>query len=423
MYFHNRRGVRLDSHKKPAISRPIETPEASPGAVVPLYTLGRTRLETTVGLGEKLAKFAPLALSKSRMHAIVSPVSGILKNIETLTHPFLGRVPCALIQIDNAIPPLRMRGYSLSDISPDDIVELSKVAGIIDEYDGIPLYRKLRAYRDKGVGLLLCDAVDDEPYVSSGIRCLIEQHGEAAEGIRIALKATGAAKSAMVVMDTGESDELKNFKNALEGMPLLRADGRFPVWTQLEKKINKGYGSFGKIGVQACIALHAAVSRGEPQTDIVITIHGDCVEKPVNVRVPVGTPLSHIFKYCGLKKDPGMVVIGNMMSGVPVEDFGVPVVSGIRSVVALAHRPGPKKAPCIGCGRCIDVCPMEIMPYFVSKFYGRGETELALKYGADRCIGCGACTSVCPSGLELTAIMESVLQEKAQNSMDWSDMG
>ena len=423
MYFLNRRGVRLDSQKSPAISLSIETPEPSPGAVVPLYTLGRTRLETTVGLGEKLAKFAPLALSKSRMHAIVSPVSGILKNIETLTHPFLGRVPCALIQLDPDLPPRKMRGYSLDEIAPDDIIELSKVSGIIDEYDGIPLYRKLRSFRDKGMGLILCDVVDDEPYVSSGIRCLLEKPKEAAEGMRIALKATGASKSSIVVFDSGESKELKNLRNTVEGLRVLRVNGCFPVWTQLEKKINKSYGVFGKIGIQACIALANAVTKGEPQTDIVVTVSGNCIEKRVNIRVPVGTPLSHILKYCGLKKDPGWIVIGNMMSGVPVEDLGVPVVPGIRSIVALTHRPGPKKAPCIGCGRCIDVCPVEIMPYFVSKFYARDEIDLALQYGAKRCIGCGACTSTCPSGIELTAIMESVLSEKAYNSMDWSDMG
>ena len=423
MYFSNRRGVRLDSHKKPAINRPIETPEPSPGAVVPLYTLGRTRLETTVGLGEKLAKFAPLAISKIRNHAIVSPVSGTLKNIETLTHPFLGRVPCALIQLDPELPPLKMRGFSLEEISEEEILELSKVAGIIDEYDGLPLYKKLRAFREERIRLVVCDVVEDEPYVSGGIRCLLERPADVAEGLRIALKATGAAKGAVAVVDNGDCKELSKVRNSVEGMNLLRVSGAYPIWTGLEKKIKSNFGAFGKIGIQACLALADAVQKGQPQTDIVVTVSGDCIEKAVNVSVPIGTPISHIVKWCGLKREPDWIVIGDMMSGVPLEDLGVPVVPGIRSITALAHRPGPKKAPCIGCGRCIDVCPVEIMPYFVAKFFARGETDLALSYGASRCLGCGACSAVCPSGIELAAIMESVLNESAQNTMDWSDLG
>ena len=423
MYFSNRRGVRLDSHKKPAINRPIETPEPSPGAVVPLYTLGRTRLETTVGLGEKLAKFAPLAISKIRNHAIVSPVSGTLKNIETLTHPFLGRVPCALIQIDPELPPLRMRGYSLDEISEDEIIELSKVAGIIDEYDGLPLYKKLRSFREERIRLVVCDVVEDEPYVSSGIRCLLERTADAAEGLRILRKATGAARAVIAVADDGDCKELSKLHSSIEGISLLRVGGAYPIWTGLGKKIKKNFGAFGKVGVQACLALADALQKGQPQTDIVVTVSGNCIEKAVNVRVPIGTPISHIVEYCGLKREPNWIILGDMMSGVPLEDLGVPVVPGIRSITALRHRPGPKKAPCIGCGRCIDVCPVEIMPYFVAKFFARGETDLALSYGASRCLNCGACSAVCPSGIELAAIMESVLNESAQKTTEGSDMG
>ena len=94
----------------------------------------------------------------------------------------------------------------------------------------------------------------------------------------------------------------------------------------------------------------------------------------------------------------------------------------MRLLLALSRREWYKRYSCIGCGRCMLVCPVKIMPYFIARLGELGDAEGAKRYGADRCIGCGACAAVCPSGVELTAIMKTVLTAKPPVLYDWGEL-
>ncbi len=60
-----------------------------------------------------------------------------------------------------------------------------------------------------------------------------------------------------------------------------------------------------------------------------------------------------------------------------------------------------ERRPCINCGFCADVCPVDILPQFTYKCVRADEVEESLAHGLLDCVECGLCTYVCPSKIEL----------------------
>ncbi|MDM8518190.1 4Fe-4S dicluster domain-containing protein [Desulfobacterales bacterium HSG16] len=60
-----------------------------------------------------------------------------------------------------------------------------------------------------------------------------------------------------------------------------------------------------------------------------------------------------------------------------------------------------EKRPCVNCGSCATVCPVDILPQFTLKCILADEIEEALSHGLLDCAECGLCTYVCPSKINL----------------------
>ena len=56
---------------------------------------------------------------------------------------------------------------------------------------------------------------------------------------------------------------------------------------------------------------------------------------------------------------------------------------------------------CLRCGRCVDVCPMNLVPSLIVNDVKYDDFDGALKYGALDCVKCGSCAYVCPSHIKL----------------------
>lgn len=416
MYLFTGRGVRLEPRKAASLNEPVQELPLCGLLAVPLYTLGKTKLELTAGVDGKVAKFAPLALSRSRGHAILAPVSGRIRGVKQMEHPLLGKVPCALLEPEAAIPSHQTQTPRLE---PDDwkgFVEAAKQAGITDEYDGRPLYRKLREWKERPPGLILINALDDDPYVSSGIASLLEEGEAAVKGAEAIAAALGGCEVKAAVYDMPGRGRVRGLPKRIGTAEIIRVMGKYPVLPTLKRRLG---GKADVVGVQACAALFRAVSEGKPQTDVVVTVAGDAVKQWKNVRAPVGTPVRYLLEQCGLEEGVSWLVGGGTMDGESIGNLEIPLVAGMRCLLALKTRPWAKRYPCIGCGRCMLACPMHLMPYYIAKLKEQKEFKEAMKYGAGDCIHCGACTAACPSGIELTSIIRTVV--KRNQRADWSD--
>ena len=61
---------------------------------------------------------------------------------------------------------------------------------------------------------------------------------------------------------------------------------------------------------------------------------------------------------------------------------------------------------CIGCGACVRVCPMRLVPSFLAKYVDKNWTGEVKEWGVLDCIECGACAYVCPAKINLVHYMK-----------------
>ncbi|MDR1564407.1 MAG: 4Fe-4S dicluster domain-containing protein [Oscillospiraceae bacterium] len=397
---HNR-GVPLEGKKNIAFDRTLERHKPREYALVPLFTYGTHQLIPNMGIGENVTRFAPLAVSPSGKHAMIAPVPGVLLGVEEKQHPFFGRVNCARISVNYRLPAAELYPSDWLRIKPHDIINIAKGAGIVDEYDGIPLYRKLKAYAQSRVDRLAGNAIDDDPFVSSGVKVLAEFGSECASGLELCMRAVGAEQGTIYYYDLG-GREIRRIKPRYGVIRCEAVIGNYPLWPALERKL-AGKSGFGKIGVQALYALYGAVTYGLPQTESVITVAGDGIANAGNYLVTSGTTVGDLLTHVGLITEPEYIILNSAMNGTLCLDYDTALIHGMRALICLKRRAVvAEKSGCIGCGRCVSECPAGVLPYYAVKLAEKGDLTDAKRFGTHKCIGCGVCSAVCPAGREMT---------------------
>jgi electron transport complex protein RnfC len=161
--------------------------------------------------------------------------------------------------------------------------------------------------------------------------------------------------------------------------------------------------------VATAVAVYEALRWRKPLLDRVVTVTGPGILEPRNLRVPIGTLLSHVVTACGgLRDHTTRIVAGGPMMGRTLPRLDLPVVKGLNGLVFLTGR-GPLEAgfgPCISCGRCLEACPLGLEPDQVSIRLEVGRTLETESYGPLDCYECGSCSYVCPSGRPLMQFMQ-----------------
>jgi electron transport complex protein RnfC len=157
------------------------------------------------------------------------------------------------------------------------------------------------------------------------------------------------------------------------------------------------------LNVATLYALGRAIFHGEPLVRRVLTLTGDC-ERPGNVLVPVGYPVSALRAVAGAAPEGQLTQVGGPMMGQPLPDPTAVISKTSSCLIFGAERylPAPQPAgSCIRCTRCVDVCPMSLRPLDLYAAAERLDKASLQELRLDACIECGSCSSTCPSNLPL----------------------
>jgi electron transport complex protein RnfC len=152
--------------------------------------------------------------------------------------------------------------------------------------------------------------------------------------------------------------------------------------------------------VGTAAAIYEGVALGRPLLQRVVTVTGNGVQKPVNVMARVGDSFARLVEFAGgYTEKASKLIMGGPMMGIAQYTDEVPVIKGTSCILVLEESPVGKEEelPCISCARCVDVCPMNLMPTSIASYVSFERWDDVKEFGALDCIECGCCTYICPS--------------------------
>ena len=98
------------------------------------------------------------------------------------------------------------------------------------------------------------------------------------------------------------------------------------------------------------------------------------------------------------------MVMGGPMMGVAQFSDEVPVIRGTNAFLAFSENEDRRvdDPVCIRCGRCVQVCPMRLLPTYLYLYASHDMWDECERMHVADCMECGACTFECPGSLHLT---------------------
>jgi electron transport complex protein RnfC len=164
------------------------------------------------------------------------------------------------------------------------------------------------------------------------------------------------------------------------------------------------------VNVATATTIARAVIRKKPLTHRVISITGGGIVQPKNVLAPIGVRVKDLIDFCGgLAPDAARVVAGGPMMGFSFSDFNTPVTKGTSGVTVLTGEDIRKtgETHCVRCGRCVDACPMNLIPTKLALACRAKDLDLAQRYHIMACFECGSCAYTCPANLPIVQLVRT----------------
>ncbi|MDZ7384519.1 MAG: electron transport complex subunit RsxC [candidate division KSB1 bacterium] len=353
-------------------------------------------------------------------------VSGTVKAVEPRLHPLGGKVLSVVIENDGKgeVSPSLVPDDGYLERSPDELRSRIREAGLAGMGGAaFPTHVKLSPPANKPIDTLIINGAECEPYLTSDHRLMLEHPREILAGVQVIVKILGC-KRCFIAIEDNKPDAIETMRRAVAegGYPyqVLPFRAKYPQGAEKQlikaatgREVPRG-GLPMDVGclvhnVGTAKAIYEAVALRKPLVERVVTVTGAGVRSPKNLRVPLGTPFAHLFAQCGgLSEDAGKIIMGGPMMGIAQFSDEVPVIKGTSGVVVLskAESKVPAPHPCIGCARCVDACPMKLVPTHIQTLVRHERFGMAKTYGLLDCIECGCCGFVCPAGIPFVHLMK-----------------
>ena len=364
----------------------------------------------TVKVGQKIGEAA--AFISSPVH---SSVSGTVTAIETRRHATRGECLSVVIQSDgkNILHESVQPHKALEDLTPDEIVDIVREAGIVGMGGaGFPTAVKLKPA--KPVDTVLLNGCECEPLLTADHRVLLEYADDVIYGLKAMIKTVGAEKGIIVIEDNKQDAiELMEDKTAgCENIEVVAAKTKYPQGAEkmlIKRVLKRQVPSGGLPADVGCVvanvsttkAISDAIQKGMPLIERVVTMTGERLKNPGNYIVKIGTSTKELIDYCGgITGDDVTIKAGGPMMGFDLSDPDVPIMKGSNGIIAV-DTDHTAEQPCIKCGRCVDVCPMELSPLYFSKYADEENWQGMKEKNVMDCIECRSCEYICSSKIPL----------------------
>ncbi len=412
-------GVHPLERKELSSHLPLVRFPAPETVVMPLSQHAGAPAKPVVAVGEHVLAGQvigePAAFISSPIHA---SISGTVVAVEPRLHPTKGgEVLSVVIESDGRqeLHPSVQPHKSLDELGPDEIVEIVRQAGIVGMGGaGFPTSVKLKPA--KPIDTILLNGCECEPLLTADHRVLLEFPDDILFGLRAMLKAVGAQRGIIVIEDNKpDAIALLERKTAgLENIEVFPVRTKYPQGaekTLIKRVLGRQVPSGGlpaDVGaivdnVSTTKAIADALRTGMPLLERVVTVTGEQVRTPGNFIVKIGTSVRELVEYCGgIEGEDVTVKMGGPMMGFSLDSLDVPVLKSSNGIIAVSADHSTPVA-CIKCGRCVDVCPMELKPLRFAKYADEGNWEGMKQQNVMDCVECRSCEYICSSKIPLVS--------------------
>ena len=369
----------------------------------------------SVKVGQKIAEAS--GFISAPVH---SSVSGKVIAIEDRPHASRGTCTAIIVENDglDTLHESVQPNKPLEELTPAEIIDIVKNAGIVGMGGaGFPTYVKLNP--GKPIEAVLINACECEPMLTADHRVLLEFADDIIFGLKAEMKAVDAPRGVIVIEDN-KPDAIALLQEkaaAEEGIEVCIAKTKYPQGGEkmLIKRVLGRMVPSGKLpadvgavvsNVSTTKAIADAIKTGMPLVERVTTVTGKYIPNPGNFLVKVGTSAAELVAACGgISAEDVLVKAGGPMMGFPQSTLDTPIMKGSNGIIAIDNDE-TEPQECIKCGRCVDVCPMQLKPLHYFKLVGAQDWQGCKDMNIMDCMECRCCEYICSSKLPLVTMIK-----------------
>ncbi len=344
-------------------------------------------------------------------------VSGTVIAVEPRPTPSGAAGMCVVIENDGKdtyAPEIKKRS-NVDSLTAEELISIIREAGITGMGGaGFPTNVKISSGLEK-VDTVIVNGAECEPYITADDRLMRESPRRIAGGLEIIRKILKPKRTA-VGIESNKPEAIRSMRAVLEAdVEVIALRVRYPQGA--EKQLIQSVtgrcvppgGLPAAVGcavfnAATCAAIYDAVYDGMPLVRRALTVTGKAVNKPGNFLAPIGTLYSDLVEAAGgFRCTPYKILCGGPMMGIAQPTLACGTIKGNNALTCYSKedRYVVEEPHCIRCGKCVDVCPMHLMPIFLNRARINGDVEKLEKGNVTDCVECGSCAYTCPAGIPL----------------------
>ena len=368
--------------------------------------------EVMVSVGEEVFLGQTIAKMDEGLGANVhASISGTIIEIKEIDQGQDNEMTCVVIENDFREQPREIHHETIDDLTSEMIVERVEAAGVVG-LGGATFPSHIKLNPKETIHTCIFNGAECEPLLMADAALMVTQGEKLIKGCELVLKATKANEGIIAIEDDKQEAiavmrrlSKDNPKLSVAEVPSVYPQGStemlFKAITGKEAPADGSTRDLGYliINVATTVAVFEAIDPGIPLSHRICSVVGD-VKKQKNVYFPIGTTIEDMIDFCGgFEGKPSKIITGGFMMGKTVDTMAASLTKSANGLIVIneAHDQDSSPSPCIMCARCVEVCPIGLLPHQLEKSYLKENWKRLEKLYVDSCINCGCCTYICPA--------------------------